>query len=107
MATSNSMRSDKESVLNLEADSNFQIPQHEANRDLRLDGQMNGLEIVPYTQPDKPRRRPNDCIMDPASIALDILVNNATGDDRSMAIGIYEDVFEIVCTKQKFAATPK
>ena len=38
------MRSDKESVLNLEADSsvevNFKTPQHEANRDLRLDDQV-------------------------------------------------------------------
>ena len=60
------MRSDNELFLNLAANTsvevNFQITQYEANRDLRLDDQMNGSEIVPYTQPGKPPRRPNDLL---------------------------------------------
>ena len=94
MANLKSMR--RESVLNFELSDtaatsvkvNFQISQHEANRDLRLDDQMNsilhvqfsqgearfdtesldnGAETVPNTQLDKLTRRPYFGTMDPTS----------------------------------------
>ena len=138
VATSESIRSNRESFLNLElsntaatsAEVNLQISQHEANRVLRLENQLNSNSILHAqfftenldvdadtdfnTQLDELPGSACYCNMDTTSTALDIRAFETTGDhtrelddDRSMDIVMYDDVFEIVGTKRKLTPNPE
>jgi len=109
---------------------NLQISQHEANRVLRLENQLNSNSILHAqfstenldvdadtdfnTQLDELPGSACYCNMDTTSTALDIRAFETTGDhtkelddDRSMVTVMYDDVFEIVGTKRKLTQNPE